>query len=215
LYHKETLNASFNASFLQAVLGYPITPEDLESYDPELYKNKVVYMRSLDDSALAVLDEYFVSSTARPMLYEEGVVPSVLETELKAGGSEIQVTAANLEEYLHLFTKYRIVGAIQEQIEWFREGLSSYLTQAILKNMRTSFTIAEFQLALCGTPTIDVDDWQQHSRCTGGFTCESNCVVWFWDIVRDMHGDDASAVLQFCKWTRDCIIFSLYIHIYT
>lgn len=45
LFHRETIHVPWSTAFIKAVFGFPITPKDLESVNPDLYEAKVVYLR--------------------------------------------------------------------------------------------------------------------------------------------------------------------------
>ena len=118
--------------------------------------------------------------------------------ELKPGGSDIDVTPDNLEEYLQLYAQHRLVGAIHEQIDAVREGLAVWLDDELRAKLRRFCTIAELQLMLCGVTEIDVDDWQSSTKYDGGYSAESDQVKWFWAEVRRMTSEDRGKLLHFC-----------------
>ena len=118
--------------------------------------------------------------------------------ELKVNGAETQVTATNLGEYLQLFAQHKLIGAIQPQIEVFRNGLAVFVqadTRAILKKC---CTIAELQVLICGNPEIDVQDWEQSARYLGGFNAGSQLVQWLWAVIELMETAERSQLLHFC-----------------
>jgi hypothetical protein len=47
------------------------------------------------------------------------------------------------------------------------------------------FTPVELEMLLCGTPDIDVDDWQKHT-VYHDLQPSSAVVQWFWETVREM-----------------------------
>ena len=114
VYHKEPLPAHWSSAFIKAVCGFPVTLEDVESVDPDLYEQKIAFIRdgvyaSRDGMELADLDLVFVDE-------DNNEEYSVATTELKPGGAEIGVTEANKAEYLQLFAEHRLVGAIRPQV---------------------------------------------------------------------------------------------------
>ena len=48
-------------------------------------------------------------------------------TELKPGGADEPVTAANVEEYLRLYAQHKLLGAVEPQVAAFRAGLAVFL----------------------------------------------------------------------------------------
>ena len=73
-------------------------------------------------------------------------------TELKPGGADEPVTVANVKEYLRLYARHRLLGAIEPQVRAFRAGLGVFFKEEILSNLRTCCSVAEIQLLLCGAP---------------------------------------------------------------
>ena len=61
---------------MKVALGWPICPEDLESYDPDLYERRIIYLRdaryaeegmSLEDRGLTFADD----SGDEPLVFED------------------------------------------------------------------------------------------------------------------------------------------------
>ena len=49
---------------------------------------------------------------------------------------------------------------MSEQLDAIRRGLSVFIDDALFKQINSFFSPCELQLLLCGTPEIDVDEWQ-------------------------------------------------------
>ena len=47
---------------MKAAFGFTLSPEDIEWTDPELYQQKVVYLRSCNDEELAGLELTFTEN---------------------------------------------------------------------------------------------------------------------------------------------------------
>ena len=58
--------------------------------------------------------------------------------------------------------------------------------------------MGELQLLICGTPVIDVADWQANTVYANGFTADSEVVRWFWTAVEKMDGPQRGQLLFFC-----------------
>ena len=116
VYHKEPLPAHWSSAFIKAVCGFPVTLEDVESVDPELYEKRLAYLRdgvyaSRDGMELADLGLVFTDDSNAEEYSAAGAA-----IELKPGGAEVEVTEENKAEYLQLFAEHRLVGAIQPQV---------------------------------------------------------------------------------------------------
>ena len=97
--------------------------------------------------------------------------------DLKPGGSEIQVTEENKEEYLGLVCEWRMTRGIEEQTKAFLDGFNEVVPLEWLQY----FDERELELMLCGMQEIDVDDWQRNSVYRH-YTKNSKQVQWFWQV---------------------------------
>jgi len=199
LHHRESLDVSWSAAFLKAVLGYPITVDDVASVDPEKCDN-LRKMRGYSTEVLQQCGLNFALDTEvgqQDFVVDASKRPRV-SIELKPGGANIEVTADNLEEYLQLYAEHHLIGAIREQVNAVRQGLGVFLDEPLMAKLRACCTVAEFQLMLCGAPEIDVDDWQASTEYRGGYSAGSDQVKWFWAEVRGMTPEERGQLLFFC-----------------
>jgi hypothetical protein len=200
LYHREAIPAPWSTAFVKVVLGYPLTPDDLESVDPDAYQQKVVYIRdgvyaSRDGMALQDLELTFEVELE---FNDYSSVKRKRDTEeLKPKGAAVPVTEENKAEYLQLFVEFRLLRGIQKQIAAFKEGLAIYVPPAIATALQARCTPADIQLMLCGVAEIDVDEWQASARYAG-FAADSAEVGWFWAVVREMSAAQRGKLLLFC-----------------
>ena len=199
LHHCESLDVSWSAAFLKAVLGYPITVDDMASVDPEKCDN-LRKMRGYSAEVLQAADLTFALDTE--MGQQDFVVDANkrrrVSIELKPDGANIEVTPDNLEEYLQLYAEHHLIGTIREQVNAVRQGLGVFLDDALRAKLRACCTVAAFQLMLCGAPEIDVDDWQASAEYSGGYSADSDQVKWFWAEVRGMTPEERGQLLFFC-----------------
>ena len=169
LYHREPLNAAWTTSFIKAVMGFPISPTDLATVDPEMYTARIVYLRdsvysTKDGIAIEDLDLTFVDDSNDEAIVYESKEDQRASVELTVGGATIAVTESNKSQYIRLLVQYRLVGSIRPQIEAFRRGLAVFLTDPLRASLRSCCTVADVQLLLCGVATIDVDDWKTATK---------------------------------------------------
>ena len=99
---------------------------------------------------------------------------------------------------IQLLAEHRLVGAIQPQIAFFRDGLEVFVTAELRATLRQCATVADLQLLMCGVQEIDVNDWEASAQYAGGFDACSPTVRWFWAAVRCMTNEERSALLHFC-----------------
>ena len=204
--------AFFADAFLKAVFGYDLILKDLESTDPDLHKQRIVYLAdsvyrdqglTLEDLGLVFADEsndeaYTGRSSVE--LKQGGDIIEVHPPAMtrKANPQCVQVTEENKAEYLQLFVKHRLLESIRPQVEAVRRGITVVVDEDLMKSIRTHLRVSELKLLMCGTPEIDVDDWETSTTYSGGYTTSSNIVQWFWAIVREMDRPRRSQLLQFC-----------------
>lgn len=169
------------------ILGWPLTFEDMESVDSEIYENlKKLLNMNPEDVELLYLD-----FTATQNLLGETVT-----IDLVPNGSNKTVTAENLSEYLESYMKYFLLERIKPQVTELLLGFYDVIPESAL----TVFDYQELELMLCGLPNIDVDDWMEHTiykDCTR----KTQVVKWFWNIVRDFDQETRARLLQFATGT--------------
>jgi E3 ubiquitin-protein ligase HUWE1 len=56
-------------------------------------------------------------------------------------------------------------------------------------------SVAELDLLIAGMPSIDLDDWQEHTMYMGFFSKDSPEAKWFWQILREDFGSAEHAKL--------------------
>ncbi|XP_077970581.1 E3 ubiquitin-protein ligase HACE1-like [Styela clava] len=183
LYHKQLVNVYFTRSFYKHILGIPVDYTDVASIDPEYAKN-LQWILDNDITDLG-LDLTFIVET--------DVFGSMQEIELKPDGANILVTEKNKAEYVQLVTELRMTRAIQPQIDAFREGFNAFIPQSLIQ----IFTESELELLLSGLSEIDVKDWKNNTKYSGGYSEEHKVVQWFWKSVDSMSSDDRTHLLQF------------------
>ncbi len=175
------------------MLGWPITFDDLESIDVELYQNlKKLLDVNPDEVEYMCLD----FTTTQKLLGETDQV------NLVPNGEEKAVTGENLDEYLEVYFKYLMLERIRPQVTELLLGFYDVVPEPLL----TVFDFQELELMMCGLPTIDLDDWMKHTQYVGTFEsskAKSPVCKWFWDIVRNEFDQETRArLLQFVTGTR-------------
>ena len=197
LFHREPLNVSWTSPFLKAAFGYAITFDDLAAYDPKLHAS----LKSLLDLSAENLKELCLNfeATGDESVVYEAKSKRRHSTELKPGGEDEAVRADNVQEYLQLYARYRLVGAYQAQVDAFRSGLGVFFTAELLDMLRKCCTVTDLELLLCGAPSIDVDDWQSSTKYEPPSYADSKQVRWFWAYVRAMPAEMQARLLFFCS----------------
>ncbi|GLD94167.1 hypothetical protein PINS_up002778 [Pythium insidiosum] len=186
------LDAHVALPLLKHVLGVPITFSDLEFLDDELFKS-CSWIRDNDN-----VDALCVTFSVAGPGGDDDIV------DLKPGGRDIDVTDENKLEYLALVLRYRMLDAVAEQLSALLSGLYDVIPKALL----AVFDYQELDFFLCGLPTINVDDWETHSRVRHltkpgdadylvARQRELEVAQWFWAVVRNFSDEERARLLQF------------------
>lgn len=173
------------------LLGWPITFDDLKSQDEEFYNSLKQFTKMQDEDLSSLCLDFTVT---------EEILGQHRNVELVPQGSQKEVTADNLRQYLELILKYRMLEANKPQIQELLLGFFDVVPEAAL----TVFVPSELELILCGLPTIDMDDWRSNTKLTGNLKMrpDAEVVEWFWQIVRDDFDQEMKArLLQFVTGT--------------
>uniref|UniRef100_A0A9J8A3H3 E3 ubiquitin-protein ligase HACE1 n=2 Tax=Cyprinus carpio TaxID=7962 RepID=A0A9J8A3H3_CYPCA len=183
LYHRQLVNIYFTRSFYKHILGIPVSYQDVSSIDPEYAKN-LQWILDNDISDLGLELTFSV---------ETDVFGTMEEVPLKPGGTAIQVTQDNKEEYVQLVTELRMTRAIQPQINAFLQGFHTFIPPSLIQ----LFDEYELELLLSGMPEIDVMDWKKNTEYTSGYDLQEPVVQWFWEVVENLTQEERVLLLQF------------------
>ncbi|PJF17875.1 YER125Wp-like protein [Paramicrosporidium saccamoebae] len=167
------------------LLDIPVTLEDMESIDADVYKG-LVWMQENDCTDLGTTfsadDEMF------------GIIEV---NDLIANGRNIDVTNENKHHYIELIVQWRAVSRVQEQIGAIKKGLFEIIPREIL----CVFNDHELEFLFCGISEIDVKDWKTNTLYRR-YTTSDQAIVWFWKIVEEEFDNVKRAqLLQFATGT--------------
>lgn len=174
------------------ILGWPVTFEDLELVDEDVYRNmKTLLNLTAEELEYAYLDFTITECTM-------GVNASV---ELIPDGADVDLTIDNLPEYLEANMKYRLIENVRPQLTAILLGFFDVIPEPLM----TIFDFQELELLMCGLPRIDIDDWKANTLYTGEFDGTNGDNLWchwFWDIVEnDFDQETRARLLQFVTGT--------------
>lgn len=174
------------------MLGWPITFDDLESIDVELYQNlKKILAMNPDEVEYMCLD--FTAT--------QNSLGETHQIKLTPEGEDKAVTGENLHEYLELYFKYLMLERIRPQVTELLLGFYDVVPEPML----TIFDFQELELMMCGLPTIDMADWKKHTQYAGTFASskqKSQVCKWFWEVVSNEFDQEMRArLLQFVTGT--------------
>jgi len=178
----QLINAHFTRPFYKMLLNRSYSFSDLEVVDQELYSS-LVYI--LDNPVEGIIFECFSTTD------KDGQ-----EHELKKGGKDIEVNDDNKEEYVELYSNWVMHGRVHAE----RQALVTAFFQIVPLQAIQNFDYNEMELLMCGTPEIDVNDWEANSEYTN-FTAQDKVIKWFWQLVRSYSHEKRALLLQFVTGT--------------
>jgi len=167
--------------FLQAVLKEAGgSMADLMHEDPVLART---LQTLLDES----LEELGVEPTFTCTL-EAACETNNTTIELIPGGAEIDVTEANKDDWVKRLAEYKLVTAVSEQGEAFRQGMLDVLSEAALQ----LFSAGELKKELSGEGLDQLNDerlhkmleaWRKYTDYEAGYSADSRVVRWLWELL--------------------------------
>jgi len=185
IYHEQLLDCYFTRSFYKHILGIAIKYQDIESIDPDYYKN-LKWM--LDNDIDGVLDYTFTQE-----IEEFGQRRQV---ELKPDGKNIPVTNENKHEYVRLVTELKMTTSIKSQLIAFLESFF----EIVPKDLISIFNEQELELLMSGLPEVDIEDLRNNTEYEG-YAESSPVIQWFWKAVEQMNRNEKALLLQFVTGT--------------
>mmetsp|Transcript_13731 Transcript_13731/g.47142 ORF Transcript_13731/g.47142 Transcript_13731/m.47142 type:complete len:731 (-) Transcript_13731:113-2305(-) len=172
------------------ILGWPLTVADLEQLDADTYAN-LCKLKDLDDVEVCCLD----------FTVTEDHWGTAQTVELKSDGANCTVTNSNVDDYIQLQMRYRLLDRVKEQVKALLIGFYDVVPEALL----SVFDFQELELLLCGLPEIDIEDWKRNTEYTGDYERKGSShkvVKWFWEVVVDDFDEEHKArLLQFVTGT--------------
>ncbi|KAL3687154.1 hypothetical protein R1sor_013463 [Riccia sorocarpa] len=113
--------------------------------------------------------------------------------ELIPGGSNIAVTKENRKRYVDLYVNYLLVESIEQQFSSFKEGFNKVCSGPALR----LFRYEELELLICGLAHFDFDALERVTVYQGGYTKNSQVIIWFWELVKAMSLEEKKQLLFF------------------
>ncbi|GAB9476580.1 Nedd4 e3 ubiquitin-protein ligase wwp1 [Globisporangium polare] len=190
----QVLNFHLALPLLKIVLGMPVSFSDLAYFSPQVYTSMVWMKENTGVDALGL--DFSVT--------ERRGDNEVVVVDLVENGRNIPVTDENKDLYLERSFRYVLFESVSSQLFAFLKGLYEVIPQDLLM----LFDPEELDFVLCGSDTIDLDDWQSHTKISGalcptvGSSYKRQAEVaqvtkWFWEVVREMPDEYRRRLLHF------------------
>ena len=113
--------------------------------------------------------------------------------ELVEGGREVEVTAENRLEYVRLYVEWVLEGSIKKSFVEFKSGFDRVMGGSSISLLKPE----ELMLIVCGTPHLNLREWESVARYEGGYDKNARVVMWFWALVHEMDLNSQRQLLMF------------------
>ncbi|KAK8898403.1 hypothetical protein M9Y10_000689 [Tritrichomonas musculus] len=173
-----SIDVHLTRSFYKQILHQEPSLDDLDDIDEELYKGLDWMLHNDIDQ----LDQVFAIESN-----EDEIIP------LKENGENIKVDNLNKFEYVSLRSDFIFKKQIQQQLNAFCEGFYSLIPYESIK----LFTPNEFDLLLCGVPTIDVEDFKANTVYEHPYSDKSPVIKLFFKVISKWENEDLAKLLKF------------------
>ncbi|XP_041474535.1 E3 ubiquitin-protein ligase SMURF2-like [Lytechinus variegatus] len=185
IFHGHYIDGGFTMPFYKQLLGKPVSLEDMETVDPEVYRSLVWI---LENDITGILENTFA--------VEHNSFGQMQVHELKPNGMNIPVTEENKKKYVKLFVQWRFLRGIEPQFLALQKGFHELIPPRLLR----PFDERELELLINGLGKIDVEDWKNNTRLKN-CSLETAIVQWFWQAVDSFDEEKRARLLQFVTGT--------------
>jgi len=185
IYQGVIIEVPFPSLLFKKLLNFKLDFDDFKEFDPTLAKN-LWKLKTLSAQALKSVELTFIYSYTR---YDEHIVH-----ELKEGGENIEVTPENVDEYIDLTWRWKLMGSIQDQFDAFQQGFNIVVLPEILK----MFWPQELELLVTGKKVYDWEELEETCQYDGGFTAQDKYMKSFWKLIHSLPSDQKRKFLAFC-----------------
>jgi len=183
VYEGILLDLNFAHFFLNLLLGNRNHLHDLQSLDPELYRNLLLLkeMPAIEDLGLTF-------SATRSVGQQE------VDVDLIPDGAITPVTRDNYLHYIRRLSSYRLNEAFAEQARAFFHGFADMVQSSWIK----MFKPLELQLVIGGSDKpFDIEELKQHCSYSGGYAASQPYIKAFWEIVEEFDDETRANLLKF------------------
>eukprot|EP00347_Sterkiella_histriomuscorum_P017181 403350359 len=166
------------------------TVDDLRNYDQQIYNS----IKMISSTELSAKDIEALQLNFTVEIYDKnGQV--IQSADLVPNGSHIYLNNENKQQFIDLFIDYHLRKCVQKQIDNFLQGFTTVIRSDSLKIFED---VDEFELLLCGSPFINLEDWQENTLYRESLNKNQDSVKWFWQTLDDLDQDQLRIMLQFC-----------------
>jgi hypothetical protein len=176
VYNNRLFNTYFVPAFFKALIDVNSTLDDVKNVDPGIYKS----LKYVKDNNVGDLSLTFC------------VTENNKEIDLIKGGSEIEVTEENKDDYLNQCVNYYL-GLPVEPILAIKTGLFKFINQDMLRE----FNCDELRKLFSGTEDICVNELKDNTEYLDDFNEDTPVIKFFWNILQEFSQDLLKKFLHF------------------
>ncbi|XP_060590423.1 E3 ubiquitin-protein ligase UBR5-like isoform X1 [Ruditapes philippinarum] len=184
-----------NRHVLKYILGRKIGWHDLAFFDPVMYESLRQLVLDSETKDASLMFQALDMNFCVELCAEEGGE----QVELVPGGTDIEVTAQNVHDYVRRYAEYRMVKVGEKALKRLRMGVFDVIPSNSLEGL----TSEDLRLLLNGVGTISVQTLISYTSFNDE-SSESNEKVqrfkrWFWSVVEKMNNIERQDLVYF--WT--------------
>eukprot|EP00756_Hemistasia_phaeocysticola_P057663 Hpha_TRINITY_DN34271_c0_g1::TRINITY_DN34271_c0_g1_i1::g.34352::m.34352/K10587/UBE3A, E6AP; ubiquitin-protein ligase E3 A len=187
--HNILLDVNFPIACYKRLLDIDPTFNDIEQLDLQVFRSLKQLLEFREAEGTTVEDTF-----CRNFSVSHEAFGAQVEEELIPGGREIALTGANRRDFVDAYTRYLCFGSIEKHFQEFYNGFWKAVG-AQGPHLRT-FRPEELELAVIGSPILDMSELQRTARYEG-YTKDHRIVVEFWELLKDMDTETHRSFLKF------------------
>ena len=186
IFDNKLLECYFTRAMYKHILGKQVKPNDLESEDPDYYKNLKYILENpieylgYDQNFTAELDNFGQMQTV----------------ELVEGGKDKLVTDQNKQEFVDLVCNRKLTHAISDQLKAFLKGFYDIIPKELI----SIFDEHELELLISGIAEVDIEDLRNNTEYEK-YRPSDLQIQWFWRALRSFTSTERNNFLQFVTGT--------------
>ncbi|KAL4218424.1 E3 ubiquitin-protein ligase ubr5 [Mactra antiquata] len=184
-----------NRHVLKYILGRKIGWHDLAFFDPVMYESLRQLVLDSETKDASLMFQALDMNFCVELCAEEGSE----QVELITGGTDVEVTAQNVHDYVRRYAEYRMVEVAEKCLKKLRMGVFDVIPSNSLEGL----TSEDFRLLLNGVGSINVQTLISYTSFNDESN-ESNEKVlrfkrWLWSVVEKMNNQERQDLVYF--WT--------------
>uniref|UniRef100_A0A7S3K4B6 HECT-type E3 ubiquitin transferase n=1 Tax=Aureoumbra lagunensis TaxID=44058 RepID=A0A7S3K4B6_9STRA len=166
---------------LKHIACEPVDFSDLQNIDAQLWSSlsKLICIDDLEALELPFTISRLVGQINTPQNHFSPQQRQIKTIELCENGSQITVNKENIHEFIRLRFHERVLDSFKFSLYIFLRGIYSIISPEILLLL----TARELELALCGVPTLNLQEWKDATVYRGNLSAVSPIVQWFWQVL--------------------------------